>query len=126
MENDRILEIIRLLIEDVTAKTFLHITKTMDKDEIEKLEKFLDAKPNEVQQYIVLNKFYKKKTGKEIEDLQNELLEEGLDNIEKQMFNNENQVLLEKISKLSDDKAKEYTAMIKNGEYDKVMNLLNS
>lgn len=79
--------------------------------------KFLDNKPNPAQQLLVLNAMLKKRSGRGIEELQDEIIIAAMKMAKKTV--SERSDLQNKIEKLSNKDVKQAQLYLQNGDFDK-------
>lgn len=94
-----------LLTETVVAHTMIEISKFMTSDDQKRWDDFINAKPTDAQQLVILDEFCKRKTGQGIGDIQAKLmisLTDSFMNHFKNLGKN-----LESIKELSDEQIKE-------------------
>lgn len=94
-----------LLTETVVAHTMIEISKLMTSDDQKRWDDFINAKPTDAQQLVILDEFCKRKTGQGIGDIQAKLMI-SLTNSFMNHFKNLDKNL-ESIKELSDEQIKE-------------------
>lgn len=113
------------LLVIIDEHTMFALTSLMDEQDMKDWNTFVASKPNDAQQLLVMDGFCKKKTGKTLEDFQDEIIERAVMNTLDQL--NNTPALAEKVAKLSDEQVKQALDFMTKGEFseaDKIINQL--
>jgi hypothetical protein len=109
----------RIIVDDFK----ISIARIMTEDDVKRWEAFLATDPNELQQYAILEEFYKIKTERTFDDLWNDIFQQKIQTYITELQNDRR--LHEKISKLSEEQKVLMRKYIDNKEFDKISALLS-
>lgn len=109
--NDLVSEYAHMIVDRIMQE----ITLQMDEADVERWNKFVDTGANEAQQLLILDEFYKKKSGESLEDLEGRVVE-GIITSSVQQYNDSQNIKakIEKLDKASQDKVK---ALLDQGDF---------
>jgi len=108
-----------LIVEMIMQQIYQY----MDEKDVEEWNKFVDGGANEAQQLIVLEKFYQKKSGESLQDLEERIVSQVLAESVKQF--NQDIDINNKFSKLSDDQVKQVEDLLAQGKFDEAQSIVD-
>lgn len=111
--------LVKVIVDQTMAAIFLEMN---DKD-LEDWKTFMAGNPNEAQQILVMDKFYQRKTGKTLEDLQDRIIADVVKSSVKDL--NETTALAEKLSKLDEASAQKALDLVNSGKLEEAEQLVN-
>lgn len=103
-----------LLVEVITSQTMITIEQSMDVDDKRRWEDFMKTNPNDAQQLVALDEFYKRKKNLGIQDVQNDITI-GIAKSAKSQIEKSGSAF-EKISQLTDEQAERALDLINKGD----------
>lgn len=106
-----------------TEQTIAKISALMDDDDFNKWKAFMDTGPNTAQQLIVLNKFLMDKSNKDLEAINNEIIDSLLKDTLVEVSKMKD--LNTKISQLSPEEVAKAKALIDAGDYEGAEKVVN-
>ncbi|MBD3329366.1 hypothetical protein GF357_02630 [Candidatus Dojkabacteria bacterium] len=111
-----------LLVEIISWQTMASIEQAMDKEDKRRWDEFLKTDPNDAQQLVALDEFYKNKKNKGLEDLQNEITIKIVKSARSQIDNQG--TVIEKISGLDDEQVEKALDLVNNGDLKKAEEII--
>jgi hypothetical protein len=112
-------QLIVLTSEHLMAK----ISLLMDEEKFAEWQKFVDSGANEAQQALVMDKYLKEKTGKDLDTFHTEIMEELMNGILDSI--REHKDLSIKIANLDDEQTKQALEYLNSEDFEKLNTLLN-